>query len=186
MSCIQSTEEFNSRIKRIVITKEEIDAAIEKAGKEIDAEYDGRPLLLVSILKGAFVFMADLSRAVSIPCEIGFMAAKSYYSGTESCGNVKITLDLSQDISNYHVIIVEDIIDTGRTLNDIIKMLKARNPLSLKVLTLLDKPSRRLVDLKADVSLFTIPDLFVIGYGLDCDELYRNLPYIAEYDEKGN
>lgn len=186
MSCIQSTEEFNSRIKRIVITKEEIDAAIEKAGKEIDAEYEGRPLLLVSILKGAFVFMADLSRAVSIPCEIGFMAAKSYYSGTESCGNVKITLDLSQDISNYHVIIVEDIIDTGRTLNDIIKMLKARNPLSLKVLTLLDKPSRRLVDLKADVSLFTIPDLFVIGYGLDCDELYRNLPYIAEYDEKGN
>ena len=186
MSCIQSTEEFNSRIKRIVITKEEIDAAIEKAGKEIDAEYEGRPLLLVSILKGAFVFMADLSRAVSIPCEIGFMAAKSYYSGTESCGNVKITLDLSQDISNYHVIIVEDIIDTGRTLNDIIKMLKARNPLSLKVVTLLDKPSRRLVDLKADVSLFTIPDLFVIGYGLDCDELYRNLPYIAEYDEKGN
>ena len=186
MSCIQSTEEFNSRIKRIVITKEEIDAAIEKAGKEIDAEYEGRPLLLVSILKGAFVFMSDLSRAVSIPCEIGFMAAKSYYSGTESCGNVKITLDLSQDISNYHVIIVEDIIDTGRTLNDIIKMLKARNPLSLKVLTLLDKPSRRLVDLKADVSLFTIPDLFVIGYGLDCDELYRNLPYIAEYDEKGN
>ena len=184
MSSIQSTEEFNSRIKRVVISKEEIDAAIEKAGKEIDAEYEGRPLLLVSILKGAFVFMADLSRAVSIPCEIGFMAAKSYYSGTESSGNVKITLDLSQDISNYHVIIVEDIIDTGRTLNDIIKMLKARNPLSLKVLTLLDKPSRRLVDLKADISLFTIPDLFVIGYGLDCGELYRNLPYIAEYDEK--
>ena len=155
MSSIQSTEEFNSRIKRVVISKEEIDAAIEKAGKEIDAEYEGRPLLLVSILKGAFVFMADLSRAVSIPCEIGFMAAKSYYSGTESSGNVKITLDLSQDISNYHVIIVEDIIDTGRTLNDIIKMLKARNPLSLKVLTLLDKPSRRLVDLKADISLFT-------------------------------
>ena len=186
MSSIQSTEEFNSRIKRIIITKEEIDAAIAKAGKDIDAEYEGRPLLLVSILKGAFVFMADLSRAVSIPCEIGFMAAKSYYAGTESSGVVKITLDLSQDISNYHVIIVEDIIDTGRTLNDIIKMLKARNPLSLKVLTLLDKPSRRLVDLKADVSLFTIPDLFVIGYGLDCDELYRNLPYIAEYDEKGN
>lgn len=177
--------EYNSRIKRVIISKEEIDEAIKKAAGDIDAAYAGQPLLLVSILKGAFIFMADLSRAVSIPCEIGFMAAKSYYEGTESSGNVKITLDLSQDISKYHVIIVEDIIDTGRTLNDIIKLLKARNPLSLKVLTLLDKPSRRVVDLKADVSLFTIPDLFVIGYGLDCGEFYRNLPYVAEYEARG-
>ena len=177
--------EYNSRIKRVIISKEEIDEAIKKAAEDIDAAYAGQPLLLVSILKGAFIFMADLSRAVSIPCEIGFMAAKSYYEGTESSGNVKITLDLSQDISKYHVIIVEDIIDTGRTLNDIIKLLKARNPLSLKVLTLLDKPSRRVVDLKADVSLFTIPDLFVIGYGLDCGEFYRNLPYVAEYETRG-
>ena len=185
MNSIKTTEEFNSRIKQVIITKEQIDEAVRKAGADISAEYEGRPLLLVSILKGAYVFMADLCRAVSIPCEIGFMAAKSYYEGTESSGKVKITLDLSQDISQYHVIIVEDIIDTGRTLNDIIKMLKARNPLSLKVLTLLDKPSRRLVELEADVSLFTIPDLFVIGYGLDCGEIYRNLPYVAEYDEKG-
>ncbi|MBQ4077055.1 MAG: hypoxanthine phosphoribosyltransferase [Mailhella sp.] len=185
MSNVGPLAEYTSRIKRVIITQEEIDAAIRKAAKDIDAAYVGRPLLLVSILKGAFIFMADLCRAVSIPCEIGFMAAKSYYEGTESSGNVTITLDLAQDISKYHVIIVEDIIDTGRTLNDIIKMLKARNPLSLKVLTLLDKPSRRLVDLKADVSLFTIPDLFVIGYGLDCGELYRSLPYVAEYDEKG-
>jgi hypoxanthine phosphoribosyltransferase len=177
--------EYNSRIKRVIISKEEIDEAIKKAAEDIDAAYAGQPLLLVSILKGAFIFMADLSRAVSIPCEIGFMAAKSYYEGTESSGNVKITLDLSQDISKYHVIIVEDIIDTGRTLNDIIKLLKARNRLSLKVLTLLDKPSRRVVDLKADVSLFTIPDLFVIGYGLDCGEFYRNLPYVAEYEARG-
>jgi hypoxanthine phosphoribosyltransferase len=177
--------EYNSRIKRVIISKEEIDEAIKKAAEDIDAAYAGQPLLLVSILKGAFIFMADLSRAVSIPCEIGFMAAKSYYEGTESSGNVKITLDLSQDISKYHVIIVEDIIDTGRTLNDIIKLLKARNPLSLKVLTLLDKPSRRVVDLKADVSLFTISDLFVIGYGLDCGEFYRNLPYVAEYEARG-
>ena len=177
--------EYNSRIKRVIISKEEIDEAIKKAAEDIDAAYAGQPLLLVSILQGAFIFMADLSRAVSIPCEIGFMAAKSYYEGTESSGNVKITLDLSQDISKYHVIIVEDIIDTGRTLNDIIKLLKARNPLSLKVLTLLDKPSRRVVDLKADVSLFTIPDLFVIGYGLDCGEFYRNLPYVAEYEARG-
>jgi hypoxanthine phosphoribosyltransferase len=175
-------EKYEKRIKRVVITKEEIAAAIEKAGKEIDKIYDGRPILLVSILKGAFVFMADLCRAVTVPCEIAFMCAKSY-SGTTSSGNVKITMDLNQDISNYHVIIVEDIIDTGRTLKEVVSILKQRNPLSLKVITLLDKPDRRVVDFKADKVLFTIPDLFVIGYGLDCDEYYRNLPYIAEYAE---
>lgn len=111
------------------------------------------------------------------------MVAKSYYEGTQSSGIVKITMDLQQDISKYHVIIVEDIIDTGRTLNDVIKLLKSRNPISLKVITLLDKPDRRIVDLKSDYSLFTIPDLFVIGYGLDCAEYYRNLPYIAELAE---
>ena len=183
MSSIQTTTEYNNRIKQVIITKEEIDAAIKKAGEDISTAYEGKPLLLVSILKGAYVFMADLSRAVNIPCEIGFMAAKSYYSGTVSTGAVKITMDLDQDVSKYHVIIVEDIIDTGRTLNDVVNLLKARNPLSLKVVTLLDKPSRRKVDFKADVSLFTIPDHFVIGYGLDCGEYYRNLPYIAEYDE---
>ena len=176
-------EEFNRKIKRVQITEEEIKRAIAQTGKEIDAGYDGRPILLVSILKGAFVFMADLCRAVSVPCEIGFMAAKSYYSGTTSSGVVKITMDLDQDISNYHVIIVEDIIDTGRTLKDVVNMLKLRNPLSLKVITLLDKPSRRLVEFEADKVLFTIPDHFVIGYGLDCGEHYRNLPYIAEYGE---
>ena len=183
MKAINGIEDFNSRIKRILITEEEIKTAIAKVGKDISDSYDGRPILLVSILKGAFVFMADLLRAITVPCEIGFMCAKSYYEGTVSTGVVKITMDLEQDISNYHVIIVEDIIDTGRTLNDVVKMLKARNPLSLKVITLLDKPSRRLVDFVADVSLFTIPDHFVIGYGLDCAEIFRNLPYIAEYTE---
>lgn len=177
------TEVFNSKIKRVVITKEEIGAAIEAAGKKIDEWYDGRPILLVSILKGAFVFMADLSRAISVPHEIGFMCAKSYYSGTVSTGIVQITMDLEQDVSNYHVIIVEDIIDTGRTLNDVVKLLKARNPLSLRVVTLLDKPERRLVDFHPDMALFTIPDFFVIGYGLDCAEYFRNLPYIAEYNQ---
>ena len=180
MKEFQSVEAFNSKIKKIIITKEEIDAAIKKAGEEIDRSYDGRPILLVSILNGAFVFMADLCRAITVPCEIAFMCAKSY-SGTTSSGNVKITMDLTQDISNYHVIIVEDIIDTGRTLKEIVAILKNRNPLSLRVVTLLDKPDRRVVDFKADKALFTIPDLFVIGYGLDCDEYYRNLPYIAEY-----
>lgn len=184
MSTIKTTEEFNKKIKRVIVTEEEIREAIAKVGKQISDSYDGRPILLVSILKGAFVFMADLCRAITVPCEIGFMAAKSYYSGTVSTGAVKVTMDLDQDISQYHVIIVEDIIDTGRTLNDVVKLLKGRNPLSLKVVTLLDKPSRRLVDFKADVSLFTIPDYFVIGYGLDCGEYYRNLPYIAEYNEE--
>ena len=184
MKEIKNIEDFNGRIKKVLITEEEIARAIKDAGKMIDESYDGRPILLVSILKGAFVFMADLLRAVSVPCEIGFMCAKSYYQGTVSSGIVKITMDLDQDISNYHVIIVEDIIDTGRTLKDVFDLLKARNPLSLKVITLLDKPSRRLVDFKADLALFTIPDHFVIGYGLDCGEFYRNLPYIAEYSEE--
>ena len=181
MKSINSKEDFNARIKKILITKEEIDAAIAKIGKEIDKLYDGRPILLVSVLKGAFVFMADLCRAVSVPCEIGFMCAKSYYEGTVPSGIVQITMDLDRDVSNYHLVIVEDIIDTGRTLNDIVHLLKARGPLSLHVVTLLDKPSRRVVDINADYSLFTIPDYFVIGYGLDCGEYYRNLPYIAEY-----
>ena len=181
MEIKKSLEDYNGKIKRVLITEEEIRAGVRALGKQISDSYDGRPILLVSILKGAFVFLADLAREVTVPCEIGFMCAKSYYSGTQSTGVVKITMDLDQDISQYHVIIVEDIIDTGRTLNDIVNMLKMRNPLSLKVVTLLDKPERRLVDFTADASLFTIPDHFVIGYGLDCAEIYRNLPYIAEY-----
>ena len=183
MKAINSIADYEARIKKVLITKEEIDEAIKKAGREIDKIYDGRPILLVSILKGAFVFMADLSRAVSVPSEIGFMCAKSYYESTVSSGIVQITMDLDQNVSNYHVVIVEDIVDTGRTLNDVVKLLEARNPLSLRVITLLDKPSRRIVDFTPDMSLFTIPDLFVIGYGLDCGEYYRNLPYIAEYGE---
>ena len=180
----QAVEQYNSKIKRVIITEEEIKQAIAQVGKEIDESYDGRPILLVSILKGAFVFMADLCRAVTVPCEIGFMAAKSYYSGTVSTGAVKITMDLDQDVSKYHVIIVEDIIDTGRTLKDVVNMLKLRNPLSLKVVTLLDKPDRRKpwVTLKPDYVGFTIPDKFVVGYGLDYNERFRNLPYIAVID----
>ena len=185
MEKVCALDDLYRKVKKVIITKEEIASAIQEAGKKIDGWYDGRPILLVSILKGSFVFLADLCRAITVPCQIGFMCAKSYYSGTVSTGVVKITMDLDQDISQYHVIIVEDIIDTGRTLNDVVKMLKARNPLSLRVVTLLDKPERRVVDFKADMALFTIPDLFVIGYGLDYAEYYRNLPYIAEYDADG-
>ena len=183
MDKTEMIENFNSKIKGVLISEDEIKAAIKEAAKKIDESYDGRPLLLVSILNGAFVFMADLCREVTVPCEIAFMCASSYYSGTQSSGIVNITMDLKQDISGYHVIIVEDIIDTGRTLNDVVKFLKARGPLSLRVITLLDKPSRRIVDFNPDMALFEIEDRFVIGYGLDCGEMYRNLPYIAEYDE---
>lgn len=180
---ITDKEKYQSGIKRVIISEEEIQQAIAKAGAMLDKEYEGKPLLLVSVLKGAFIFLADLTKAVTIPCEIGFMAAKSYFESTETSGNVEITMDLAQDISNYHVVIVEDIIDTGRTLKKLKEILEGRNPLSLKILTLLDKPDRREVDLKADHTLFTIPDYFVIGYGLDYGEYYRNLPYIAEYGE---
>lgn len=172
---------LNGNIKKILIGEKEIASEIKKTGEWVNSQYSGKPLLFVSILKGGFVFLADLIRSVSIPCEVGFMCAQSYYSGTSSSGIVNITMDLEQDVSGYHVIIVEDIIDTGRTLKDVAELIKARNPLSLKIVTLLDKPSRRIAEINADISLFTIPDLFVVGYGLDCGEIYRNLPYIAEY-----
>lgn len=174
---------YRNGIKSVLISEEEIREAVKKAGKFISGSYDGQPLLLVSVLKGAFVFLADLCRAIEVPCEIAFMEAKSYYADTISSGSVAVTMDLKHDVSKYHVIIVEDIIDTGRTLSEIVKLLKAREPLSLRIVTLLDKPSRRAVELEADYSLFTIPDKFVIGYGLDLGEYYRNLPYIAEFNE---
>ena len=172
---------MENQIGKIIVSEEDIRNKIAEAGKTITDKYRGKPLLLVSILKGAFIFLADLCRAIDIPCEIGFMCAQSYYNGTESSGIVNITMDLEQDVSRYHVIIVEDIIDTGRTLSDVKKLLAARKPLSLEVVTLLDKPERRVVPLKADMPLFTVPDLFLVGYGLDCGEKFRNLPYIAEY-----
>jgi hypoxanthine phosphoribosyltransferase len=183
MKEITCKKDFEERISRVLVPEEDIKDAIALAGKEIDKLYDGRPILLVSVLKGAFVFMADLCRAVTVPCEVGFMCAKSYYQGTVSTGVVKITMDLDQDISNYHVVIIEDIIDTGRTLYDVCSLLKQRNPLSLRIITLLDKPDRRVLDFTADKALFTIPDYYVVGYGLDGGEYYRNLPYIAEYEE---
>lgn len=178
---LTSKTEFTDGINRVLITEDEIQEKIREYGDIISREYEGKPLLLVSVLKGAFVFMADLCKSISIPCEVGFMACKSYFESTDSSGNVQIVYDLSQDISNYHVLMVEDIVDTGRTLDAVRDIIKARNPLSLKIITLLDKPERRVVDLKPDYTLFVIPDLFVVGYGLDYGEYYRNLPYIAEY-----
>lgn len=184
MNEMLTVDAYMSKVKKILITPEEIAQAVKRAGKYIDDLYDGRPILLVSILKGAFVFMADVLRAVTVPCEVSFMVAKSYYSGTVSSGMVQINMDITQDVSGYHLVILEDIVDTGRTLHDVVGLLKERNPLSLHVITLLDKPERRVVDYTPDLSLFTIPDLFVVGYGLDYNELYRNLPYVAEYAEE--
>ncbi|MBQ3936754.1 MAG: hypoxanthine phosphoribosyltransferase [Ruminococcus sp.] len=178
---MKSIEQYQKGIKRVLITQEEIKQAVKKAGRFIDSIYDGRPILLVSVLKGAYVFMADLSREITVPCEIAFMCVKSYFEGTSSSGTVNIVMDLDHDVSNYHVVIAEDIIDTGRTLKKLVEILKSRDPLSLHVVTLLDKPDRRVVEMKADMSLFVIPDHFVIGYGLDAAEYYRTLPYIAEY-----
>lgn len=174
---------LSDNISKVLITEEEIKTKLKEMGEYISKEYEGKPLLLVSILKGAFIFMADLCREITIPCEIGFMCTESYYNGTVSSGNVNITLDLKRDISGYHVLIVEDIIDSGRTLSEVCKLLKTRHPLSLKVVTFLDKPDRRQVEFEADRVCFTIPDMFVVGYGLDCAEIYRNLPYVAEYRE---
>lgn len=176
----ENIEDYRKNTVNVVVSEEKIREAVKNAGQSLNEIYDGTPLLLVSILKGAFVFLADLCREITVPCEIGFMTAKSYYEGTSSSGEVKITMDLQQNISKYHVVIVEDIIDTGRTLKSVAEKLRSRNPKSLRVITLLDKPSRREVEFNADMSLFTIPDLFVVGYGLDYAEYYRNLPYIAQ------
>lgn len=170
-------------IKRVLISEQEIHSKLKEAAKQIDAEYAGKNPLLVSILKGSFVFLSDFCRALTIPCEISFMCTKCYFNGTTPLGEPEMIMDLDCDIKGRDVIIVEDIVDSGLTLNEITAHLKKRQPNSLKVITLLDKPSRRQVPFSADVSLFTIENYFVIGYGLDCAERYRNLPYIAEYQE---
>lgn len=165
-------------IKEILITEEEIEKLIIKLGDQISKDYAGRNLLLVSVLKGSIVFMADLMRAITIHCKIDFMAVSSYGAGTTS-GSVKIIKDLDIDLDGYDVLIVEDILDSGKTLSYILELLKGRHPKSLKICTLFDKPDRRQVDLKADYTGAEVPDEFIVGYGLDCDERYRNLPFVA-------
>ena len=168
---------------KILINENDLKAKIKEVADKISADYCGEEVLFVGILKGSIHFYSDLTREINLPLTMDFMAISSYGAGTTTSGEVKMLKDLDKSICGKHVIIVEDIIDTGRTLKDVYELLKARNPLSLRVVTLLDKPSRRLVDFEADMALFTIPDHFVIGYGLDCAEYFRNLPYIAEYGE---
>ena len=168
-----------TEVKSVLVSEEEIRKSVIETGKEISEKYKGKKLLVVGILKGSFVFMADLVREITIPCEIDFMAASSYGSGTVSSGDVNITRDIAADLSGYNIIIAEDILDTGNTLSKIKKNLLARNPESLELIVLLDKPDRRIAEIEADKALFTIPDKFVVGYGLDYDEKYRNLKYVG-------
>lgn len=165
--------------ERILVSEEELHSIVERLGKEITRDFAGKKLLLVSILKGAVVFMTDLMRAIDLPCKIDFMAVSSY-DGDHSTGVVKIVKDLDKDIEGYDVLIVEDILDSGRTLSYINKLLLARKPASLTICTLLDKPSARVKkEVKPKYVGRIIENEFVIGYGLDYNERYRNLPYIA-------
>ena len=167
-------------IKNVLVSEEELKAKVAELGAQISRDYEGKNLVLVSILKGSVVFMADLMRAVSIPCSIDFMVVSSYGgSNTVTSGLVKIIKDLDGDLSGKDVLIVEDILDTGVTLSNLVPMLKMRNPNSVKICTILDKPSRRKADIQPDYEGFQVPDEFVVGYGLDYDEKYRNLPYVG-------
>ncbi len=164
----------------VLVSEEQIRARVAELGAQISADYAGRELTLVSVLKGSLPFMADLMRAITIPVSIDLMEVSSYGgTATESSGLVRILKDLSSSIDGRDVMIVEDIIDTGLTLNYLIRYLRGKNPRSLHICTLLDKPARRLVDIPIDYLGFTIPDQFVIGYGLDYGEHYRNLPFIG-------
>ena len=167
-------------IQTVLVTEEQLQAKVAQLGARISQDYAGKDLLLVSILKGAVVFMADLMRAVSIPCSIDFMVVSSYGgTNTETTGLVKIVKDLDADLTGKDVLIVEDVLDTGVTLSNLVPMLKMRNPSSVKICAILDKPARRKTDIAADYRGFEVPDAFVVGYGLDYNEKYRNLPYVG-------
>ena len=166
-------------IKKVLLSEEELRTRVAELGAQLSCDYEGKNLLMVSVLKGSVVFMADLMRAISQPAEIDFMVVSSYGSGVKSSGVVKIVKDLDINLEGKDILIVEDILDSGMTLDYIKGMLLDRNPASIRICTLLDKPARRKADLQADYVGFTVPDEFVVGYGLDYDERYRNLPYIG-------
>lgn len=170
-------------IDRVLISEEELSKIVKELGAKITEDYKDKNLLLISILKGSVTFMADLMREINIPCNIDFMAVSSYGSGTKSSGVVKIIKDLDSSIDGKDLLIVEDILDSGRTLNYIKEILLARNPKSIRICTLFDKPERRDVDLYADYIGSKVPNEFIVGYGLDYNEYYRNLPYIGVLKE---
>ena len=165
-------------IESVLITADEIEEKVAEVGKKISEDFEGKNPIFVGVLKGCFIFMADLMRHVSIPCTMDFMSVSSY-SGTSSTGAVKINKDLNQDIEGRHLILVEDILDSGVTLNYLKTYLQVRKPASVHIVTLMDKPAHRKAPVYADYACFDVPDAFVVGYGLDYNERYRNLPYIG-------
>ena len=166
-------------IEEVLLPEKDLQKAVKKLGKQISADYEGKNLMLVAVLKGSVIFMADLMRAITIPVSIDFMSVSSYGAGVKSSGVVKIIKDLDHDLMGYDVLIVEDILDSGLTLSYLTNVLRQRNVSSIKICTLLDKPERRKVDIKPDYACFVVPDKFVVGYGLDYDQKYRNLPYVG-------
>lgn len=166
-------------VKEILFSADELNKRVMELGKQITRDYQGRELLVIGVLKGANVFLGDLIRHIELPLEIDFIAAASYGNSTESSGVVRLLKDLDYPIENRHVLLIEDLIDTGLTLNYLADNLKARQPASFKICTLLDKPERRKVAIEVDYKGFDIPDEFIVGYGIDYSQKYRNLPYVA-------
>lgn len=166
-------------IDRVFFSGDELQNKVREIGAQITRDYEGKDPLFVGVLKGSFVFMADLMRAVDLYCDIDFMAVSSYGSGTTTTGAVKINKDLSYNVEGRHIILIEDILDSGVTLSYLKKYIEARKPASVRICTLLDKPARRRADIHADYVGFECPDAFIVGYGLDYAERYRNLPYIG-------
>ena len=166
-------------IQKVLFTEEQIAKMVERVGAEISRDYKDKNLLLVSVLKGSVVFMADLMRAITIPARIDFMATSSYGSGVKTSGVVKILKDLDLELSGYDILMVEDILDSGKTLSYLTELLQSRGPKSIRVCTLFDKPERREVEVEATYVGSQIPDAFIVGYGLDFDEKYRNLPFVG-------
>ena len=170
---------IHADVEEILLTEEQIQARVAELGVQLTADYAGREPVLISVLKGSIVFLADLVRGVELPLSIDIMEVSSYGAATESSGQVRILKDLSNPIEGRDVLVVEDIIDTGLTLNYLLRYLREKGPATLRICCLLDKPARRLTEIEIDYVGFTIPDRFVIGYGLDYGERYRNLPYIG-------
>lgn len=166
-------------ILQVLYSEEQLHEKCVELGAQISRDYEGRDLLLVSVLKGAVVFMADLMRQITVPCGIDFMVVSSYGSGVKTSGVVKIVKDLDTEIRGKDLLIVEDILDSGMTLSYLTELLRDRHPASIRIVSLLDKPSRRKVPLRPDYVGYEVPDEFVVGYGLDYDEKYRNLPYVG-------
>ena len=178
-----SQTELEQAVGEVLIDEETLAARVAELGAEVSADYHGRDLLLIGVLKGAVFFMADLMRHLTVPCEVDFMAISSYGDATDSSGIVRILKDLDINIEGRHVLVVEDIIDSGLTLSYLIRNLESREPATLEVCALLTKPSRREIDVPVRYVGFEIPNKFVVGYGLDFAERYRNLPYVGVLDE---